>query len=821
VGFDTDRCDSGYYIRTVQGVDLMSRKGIRGFKTLFSIFLIFLFVFSSISIFFINDNENNDVVVNDNRSTSKDKIYYINGTNSNITVKTRGDYGLTSSYYVILFTPEEDFSGSMIFIDLTNYENDFTSKCSGWSISITNLNKASDTNALSYYTIDGKAKGDLILARMTTYLSSDYSYELIVGESTYSVNFLGSYNLLDYFFVATPEHIAKGIGGTGAVTYDFNSGSVYLNGGYNTLHFVPCPTYEVGSWNGATTAKYFNYFGVNQPHTIIYKNVMSWTAGKSSTQIIQIPYIWRGVFFGVFTDYYFSYLQMQIKYTMNTQGSQLNAQMYKWDGSSWSLDSVSYLFGSGKLESTFTITYQGGDYPKISSASYTLKEIGGSSVTMFSISNQKVGIDEGDDNTGYVRALYMDTSTLTGNFAQKCFGDTEPYIFYKQGGSVHLYSSGIYNFDLSHTRNLQEYTLPDYFSSSTGKVFDVSITQKYMNKFQFKVMKKGMFLPVLDYSILYYNNSGLITSMLFTQDKAKLVVTVSIPEYLLTQHTLLVQVIPSSLYIGVHNTSASPDATYFGYYINPDFINKQNYSLSYIDIDTSKYISYNIDFPGTNKPLTYEKETGIGLFLKDRNYTLSFTVNGMISPDDNESVFYIFVSTPYSDYYLYMVKYTSIENINHVTAYFVPDTSGTYNFIVFATKESDFNYTDVLVETHLHSLFNDTYLAVASGKIHGKFVEEPSAVVKDLRSNVVWSMDFPIDSLLDKLAESNKKIDSILTSDIGYGGKILWKHTDITKDPQEWYGNNLNPEVWDQTYSTSHFLPEKVEYHFPQKFLRL
>jgi hypothetical protein len=64
--------------------------------------------------------------------------------------------------------------------------------------------------------------------------------------------------------------------------------------------------------------------------------------------------------------------------------------------------------------------------------------------------------------------------------------------------------------------------------------------------------------------------------------------------------------------------------------------------------------------------------------------------------------------------------------------------------------------------------------------------------IDDLKINPIWSIDFPTNSIIYDLAKYNKKIDIILTSQTGIGGSLFWSTTDLSKNPQDWYGNNYN-----------------------------
>ena len=67
-------------------------------------------------------------------------------------------------------------------------------------------------------------------------------------------------------------------------------------------------------------------------------------------------------------------------------------------------------------------------------------------------------------------------------------------------------------------------------------------------------------------------------------------------------------------------------------------------------------------------------------------------------------------------------------------------------------------------------------------------------MVDDLKSNVVWTVDFPKDSLVNTLADKNKEIVNILTSNLTDGSISVWESTDLTKDPDSWYGNTYNQD---------------------------
>ena len=54
--------------------------------------------------------------------------------------------------------------------------------------------------------------------------------------------------------------------------------------------------------------------------------------------------------------------------------------------------------------------------------------------------------------------------------------------------------------------------------------------------------------------------------------------------------------------------------------------------------------------------------------------------------------------------------------------------------------------------------------------------------------------NFPKNSLINDLAKQGKEIESITTADLTDGGEVVWHITDVTKEPNEWYGNTYNED---------------------------
>jgi len=121
----------------------------------------------------------------------------------------------------------------------------------------------------------------------------------------------------------------------------------------------------------------------------------------------------------------------------------------------------------------------------------------------------------------------------------------------------------------------------------------------------------------------------------------------------------------------------------------------------------------------------------------------------------------------------------------------------------------DFNNTDALVANanlvvgagvgYGAETFSTTARALASTEIDtysGLFTTAIPSLTTDLRSNVIWAVDFPRDSIINQFAQlsNSKRIESMITMDVSMSLKTYWKATDLTKDPGEWYGNTYNAD---------------------------
>ena len=127
-----------------------------------------------------------------------------------------------------------------------------------------------------------------------------------------------------------------------------------------------------------------------------------------------------------------------------------------------------------------------------------------------------------------------------------------------------------------------------------------------------------------------------------------------------------------------------------------------------------------------------------------------------------------------------------------------------FNIDNLLNAQVDINYPDVLSFTNDGTfqqapILEMIYIALidkmfTTFEFNGTFRGEVASMVEDLRSNAVWTMDFPKKSIINDFAVQGKEMESIMTADITDANEILWKHTDLSKDPDKWYGNTYNTD---------------------------
>ena len=82
--------------------------------------------------------------------------------------------------------------------------------------------------------------------------------------------------------------------------------------------------------------------------------------------------------------------------------------------------------------------------------------------------------------------------------------------------------------------------------------------------------------------------------------------------------------------------------------------------------------------------------------------------------------------------------------------------------------------------------FNDPSFTT---NIVGSLTSDLSNTIADLRIAPAWSLDFPTEGPMLDLAEQNQRVDSILSLEYSQTFEPYWLISDLTKDPDYWYGN--------------------------------
>jgi len=129
--------------------------------------------------------------------------------------------------------------------------------------------------------------------------------------------------------------------------------------------------------------------------------------------------------------------------------------------------------------------------------------------------------------------------------------------------------------------------------------------------------------------------------------------------------------------------------------------------------------------------------------------------------------------------------------------------SNVYSIANILSAKIDYNITDELVVTGYFSDANRNTIAydlivsnTNPNALSGLFTTAIPSLTTDLRSNVIWAVDFPRDSIINQFSQlsQSKRIESIITLDMSTNFDSVWKISDLTKDPEEWYGNTYNAD---------------------------
>jgi len=109
------------------------------------------------------------------------------------------------------------------------------------------------------------------------------------------------------------------------------------------------------------------------------------------------------------------------------------------------------------------------------------------------------------------------------------------------------------------------------------------------------------------------------------------------------------------------------------------------------------------------------------------------------------------------------------------------------------TSSIDFNQTRFDGNMTYGNVFNDINYTLNNKT--GTFTSILGNTVNDLKISPVWSLDFPVKGPILDFALIGKKIESILTLKYTNNFEPYWLMSDLTNDPDKWYGNSYKAEL--------------------------